>query len=364
MEVKDNADLEASFRSFAEMLQSSQTLAMTDTDIHTLNKLHNRLLYDRTRWVLSGPVEFGDIYHKPNEQGVYYLVLTPECDLVLRKKDNKWAPKADDILLLRGEVRHREPDKNQENVLAKPFPSDGPPEWIWWYLRKMVVLPTHELIREDPPPADSQQTVGDGGEPQGQPRKDRYQKWGRLRQMDAEEIQQKFVSDVASVGTEKVPGQITLLHVEVWQKQPEKLLGAVVIVETPNPGDEKSPYWAFGEDCEAFMCPDTAADVILPLAQIVELRKPLPRNLFLDKCRSKKLYPTDGPPIRLVRSQEKVSKDWKPSPTVQDIHAHAQAQPVSGSQQPDAVEGAQPRLMSPAAEDSSPPQTEGGSGAI
>jgi hypothetical protein len=317
-EVKDNAELEASFRGFAEMLRSSQMLAMTDTDIHTLNQLHNRLLYDRTRWVLSGPVEFGDIYHKLSEQSVYYLVLTPECDLELRNKDNTWAPKADEVLLLRGDVKEKEPDKKQENIVAKPFVSDRSPTWIWWHLRKLFIVPVRDLMTEESGRANLPQPASAGEASQTQVSGERYLKWGRLRQVDAEQIQQEFVSDLASVGTEEVSGKITLLDVEVWQRQPEMRLGDVVIIETSNPKDDKSPYWAFGEGGEELMCPDIAANVILPLALVMELRRPVPKNNFLDKCRSKRLFPADGPPFRLVRSSERVPKDWTPKPPPTD----------------------------------------------
>ncbi len=317
-EVKDNKDLEESFRGFADMLRSTPMLATTDTDSQTLHQLHNQLLYDRSRWVRSGPVEFGDIYHRAIERGVYYLVLTPECDLELRyrRDSDTWAPKAEDILLLRGEVKDKPPDKNREDVIGKPFASGDSPRWIWWMLRKRVIVPSRELVVESPdqvagwPQLDEDTGLTVYGSHEG-----RYLKWGRLRLVDAEEIQQKFVSDLAAVGTDEVSGKINLIPVNVWHSQPgqpDKRLGDLIIVEVPNPKDDDSPYWAFGEGCEPLFCPESPADVILPLSELLELRRLQPKKLFLDKCRKKKLYPVEREPFCLVRSQKSVPANWKP----------------------------------------------------
>ena len=185
-EVKDNPDLEASFRTFAEMLQSSPMLATTDSDIHTFHELHNRLLYDRSRWVVSGPVEFGDMYCRPREPNVYYLVLTPECDLELRHKDGVWAPKAEDVLMLRGEVSEKKPEKAREDIVGKPFVSSAAPLWITWLLRKRVIVPTKNLMPGDVPAVAAESAAA----PNNDATATQLKKWGRLRQADAEQIQQ------------------------------------------------------------------------------------------------------------------------------------------------------------------------------
>ena len=219
-EVKNSVSLELSFQTFASMLQSSPMLATTDVDSHTLHNLHTHLLYDLSQWILKGPVEFGDIY-KGSEADVYYLVLTPECDLELRfnPKTNKWAPKAEDVLLLRGEVKNEPPNKTGGDVLGKPFLCKDVSRWIWWMMRNRVIVMVDELHSEPLAAVEPQVLTVQPTEAVASSDNPCYKKWGRLRQLDAEEIQQRFVSDLASVGTEQVSGKARSIPFEVWYCQ-------------------------------------------------------------------------------------------------------------------------------------------------
>jgi hypothetical protein len=329
-EVKDSEALESSFREFAAMLKSTPMLATTDSESHTLHHLHTQLLYDRSRWVLQGPIEFGDIYHKAAERDVYYLVLTPECDLELRyqRSSNTWAPKAEDVLLLRGEVKNEPPDKTRGDVLGKPFIGETAPRWIWWMMRKRVIVMATDLTPVRPVDASAPQPSAEAPAPAIAPNEGgRYKKWGQLRQLDAEEIQQRFVSDLASVGTDQVSGMINLIPVEVWHRQQghnDRRIGDLVIVEMPNPNDEDSPYWAFGEGCEPMLCPETPGDVNLTFAELLDLRNLQPKTQFVEKCKKKKLHVRPGERFYLVLSQKSVPGDWKPPAPVQPV---AQAEP-------------------------------------
>ncbi len=315
-EVKESESLESSFRAFAGMLKNTPMLATTDVDSHVLHNLHTKLLYDRSRWALQGPVEFGDIY-QGSAPNVFYLVLTPECDLELRysRTYGTWAPKAEDVLLLYGEVKNEAPDKTRGDVLGKPFVSDGSPRWIWWMMRKRIIVVTSDLSSDQPNPASAAELSDAPVAPPDQHQGASFKKWGRLRQLDAEEIQQRFVSDLASVGTDQVSGKVNTIPVEVWYRQagqPDRKLGDLSIVEMPNPNDDDSPYWALGEGCESMLCSDGPPDLTLSIAELLELRHLQPRSLFIDRCNKKKLTVREGTQHFLIRSMKSVPRDWKP----------------------------------------------------
>jgi hypothetical protein len=293
-------------------------LATKDKDTHKLHELHTRLLYDRSKWVQTGPVVFGDMYRKPSEPDVYYLVITPECDLDPRNKSGVWLPKADQILLIRGTPTNQPTDKHPENYVGMPFVSEKEARWIRWRLRQALFVPSHELVPKVPAPAEP--------DPNG------YFKWGRLRHVEAENVQQEYASDLVEVGLDDISGLTQTRVIEFWHVQsgqPERRLDDIIIVESTNLKDDKSPYWAFGEGCELVLCPDTPGAIFFPFADLVKLRSPTARKDFLDECKKKNLQyiETDGEPPRFVRSKSsfKGGKDgWQPTP--------AAAQSPSGDQ--------------------------------
>lgn len=205
---------------------------------------------------------------------------------------------------------------------------------------QLADAPAPEPPAEAPAPAAAQEHGG------------RYQKWGRLRQLDAEEIQQKFVSDLASVGTDQVSGKVNLIPVEVWHRQQgqgDKRLGDLVIIEMPNPNDKDSPYWAFGEECEPMLCSETPADVNLTLAELLDLRNLQPKTQFVDKCEKQKLHVRPGEQFYLVLSQKSVPGDWRPPAPAQPT---AQAAPEEAPEQD--AEGGGAKRAEPAAPAESP----------
>lgn len=187
-EVKNNEELEVSFRAFAEMLMKTPMMATKEKDTHKLHDLHTRLLYDRSKWVLTGPVVFGDMYQKPGEPDVYYLVITPECDLDPRHKNGVWLPKVDQILLIRGKLTTQPTEKHPESYVGMPFVSEKETRYIRWQLRDALFV-LSELLVANP-------HAHDDPVPNG------YVKWGRLRNAEAEKVQQEYASDLVEVGVD------------------------------------------------------------------------------------------------------------------------------------------------------------------
>jgi hypothetical protein len=319
-EVKNNETLEASFRTFADMLMKTPMLATKDKDTHKLHELHTRLLYDRSKWVLSGPIVFGDMYKKLIEPDVYYLVITPECDLDPRFKDGVWLPKADQLLLIRGRVTNQPTEKHPENYVGMPFVSEKHTLWIRWQLREALFVASQALVSKTPPATPE-------SDPNG------YVRWGRLRNTEAEHVQQEYASDLVEVGVDDISGLTQPRMIEFWHVQsgrPDNQLEALVIVETANLKDDKNPNWAFGEGCELLLCPDTPSEVFFSFSDLVKLRKPTVRKDFLDECKKKNLQfiETEGEPSRFVRSKQSFKggkEGWKPK-------RPATAQPPSGDQ--------------------------------
>jgi hypothetical protein len=320
-EVKNNETLEASFRAFAEMLMKTPMLATKDKDTHKLHELHTRLLYDQSKWVLAGPIVFGDMYRKATEPDVYYLVITPECDLDPRFKDGVWLPKTDQILLIRGSLTNQPTEKHPENYVGMPFVSEKETRYIRWQLREAVFVPSQALVPKTPAPSEQDSTG--------------YVKWGRLRNAEAEQVQQEYASDLVEVGIDDISGLTQSRLIEFWHVQggqPDRKLEDLVIVETANLKDDKNPYWAFGEGCELVLCPDTPGAVFFSFSDLVKLRKPTPRKDFVDECKKKGLQfiETESEPSRFVRSKSSFKggkEGWKPKSPVA-------SQPPSGDQLP------------------------------
>jgi hypothetical protein len=318
--VKDNEALEASFRAFAKMLALKPMLAMKDKDTHALHQLHTRLLYDRSKWVMTSPVIFGDMYRKESEPNVFYLVITPECDLELRFKNDVWLPKANEILLLRGRLTEQPTEKHPEDYVGMPFVSENKSQWIRWQLREALFVAAKALVPSTPPA---------GSDPNG------YLKWGRLRHTEAEMVQQEYASDLVAVGIDDISGMTQPLRIEFWhaQGQDHQQLDSLVIVQTVNLKDEKNHFWAFGEDCELLLCPEEAGDQFFPFMELVELRKPIPKKTFLEKCKKRHLQfiESEGEPLMFVRSRQNLQKGWKPKRPAKEQPPSSDQPPPDGS---------------------------------
>lgn len=321
-QVKENASLESSFRGFGTILATNPVLATTDPDIHTLHRLHFRLMYDRSPWARFGPVEFGDIFYRFGERDAYYLVITPECDLDPRNDDGEWAPKAEKIMLLKGKVKERPPLKEDGDVVGVLFVSDGAPRWIWWGLRDHMLVPAGNLVQKRQEQVTGWPSlIGDTGLPVFGSHDERFLKWGRLRKTEAEHVQQEYVGDIASVGLDDMSGKIEMFSAELWHrqdKQPDRFLGTVTIVETVNQKDKDSPFWAIAAGCEPLLCADGPADVMLPFETVIEMRRPMSKKDFLANCTQKKLHYREakGGPRRFVWSLKSVPGDWTPKPAL------------------------------------------------
>ncbi|CAN5458880.1 hypothetical protein BH11PLA2_BH11PLA2_29110 [soil metagenome] len=336
-EVKNNGDLEAGFRTFADMLMKTPMMATKDKDTHKLHDLHTRLLYDRSEWVLTGPIVFGDMYQKPNEPDTYYLVITPECDLDPRDVDGVWIPKTPQILLIRGRLTTQPTDKHPESYVGMPFVSEKETRYIRWQLRDAHFVSSETLVAKAATPPD----------PNG------YVKWGRLRNVEAEHVQQEYASDLVEVGLDDISGLTQARVIEYWQiagSKEERKPVDLVIVETANLKDEKKPYfWAFGEGCELILCPDSPGQVFFTFAEFVKLRTPTPRRDFIDECKKKnlQLIDTEGEPLRFVWSKTSFKGGkggWKPKVPV--TAQPACEQPTAETPQPgDAPPAQGPQAM-------------------
>ena len=326
VEIRKDAALEKSFRDFASSLREKPKLASSDSESRVFHDLHTELLYDRSDWVLRGPHDFGDIYHKPPYKENYYLLMTPECDLEPRfiPASKAWTPKATDMLLLLGKVSSQRPSGKEEDTIPMPFASEKgkDQQWIYWQVRRPLIIPFAEL----PSPKkddgkDSKPTTDSGVWPAEfyfYAGRHKWHRWGRLRHNEAEHIQQRFVSDLASVGLENVSGKSMLQSASVYdmrRQKGKKFVANIELAVIPNPEKPNQPYFAFVEGCEEKLCTDDTSVAIFKWETLFELRHYLPKDRFREKCAPHNVYLTEPDTDRyyIVRSDdEKIAVTWKP----------------------------------------------------
>ncbi len=268
-ELRSDRDTHASLDAFFQLLMKKQGMAPGKIASHTLHRIHSRLLYDQSDWIKGAAATFGDIYTCYRDRSSFYIVITPECDLEPHfKKGVRVSPKANSVVLLRGEVRdERPPDDGRDDVVVTPLIVDPRTEkvgWIYWQLRAPLIVPRDRLA------AGSR----------------RFAKWGRLRVQEAEEIQMRYATDLLAVGTDDLADRVEKRKVAFWLQKKDKLIRVEEpfhILEIVNPKRRKDIYWALSEDCERFLCPD--GDPVVPARAVVGLRCYQPKKDFIERLR-------------------------------------------------------------------------------
>jgi|GEM_PF-6903364 len=313
--------VQQSVSSFRQTLTTHLPRASVESESHALHRIHAELLYDRSRWVLDSPLSFGDILWAPAEStSVFFLVLTPECDL---DPHGRGRPKASQIITLRGQVR--DAPSEGDNIVVTPLvpTAEGQYRWMLWDLRHPVVLEYEQLQVAQP----------------------RHVKWGRLHQEHGEKIQQRFATDLLAVGTEDIVQSSKRHTVQVWGgRRQDQLLGTMTLFEMRL---ENETYFAFGPECYfLFRQPRP----VMPATTVYELQRYTAEADFRQQCGQSKLY------LKLIGQSYHLVNRFAGDPGDAWSPPQPQTDPSSQSNpEPSTPAGTDSAHSSPGAGEASPP---------
>lgn len=197
-EMHNDGNLKNVIQKFHDVLSATE-LPSEIQSVEPLHEVYARVLYNRNKYVLNGPIAFGDIFS--DSVNNFWLVLTPECDLELHNQA-MLCPKVQKVLLVKG-VRSLKAE-----TISFPFP-DKEKAWINWFPSCPRFVNHSTLING----------------------RSSYEKWGRLRTQEAESIQYKFASNFLRVGTADIPGPTAKFSLHVWRKgEPYQYIGNDVLL--------------------------------------------------------------------------------------------------------------------------------------
>ncbi len=258
------------------LLEEDGTSAPATVEGHQLHQLHADLLYDRNKSVINSRPEFGDIYIKNKK---YYILITPECDLVPRKNEDsdKIAPKAERLLFVEGRTEKKKPDLGEDTVVFPLFRGADKCEleWIVWDLRKPFVIACGSMNKT-------------------------MKKVARMRMAEAELVQQRFASDILSVGTDDIFESVKRRSAYIWEHNATskdknfcKCIGEFSILELHQRKKRGgfSSLWSLPLDQHGVICGPNAVYPLIDPDLIPYLRKYCTKEEFSGKISSQNKKP-------------------------------------------------------------------------
>jgi hypothetical protein len=191
--IENSAAVQSAMRVFEDALVTEGLPTAEIREHGKLHKLYSELLHSPALDNNCAPA-FGDMYE--SDEGALYLVLSQECDIA--SGDGRVA-KSDRVLALEGTFRNRPAEIHDGAIVSKPFwESGGQQCWVWWNIKKPIVLPFSDLFQQQQTSLDSLE-----GDPP------RLRRRLKLRFAEAEEIQNAFAFNLARVATDVLPPPIT-----------------------------------------------------------------------------------------------------------------------------------------------------------
>jgi len=281
-ELRNDTTVRDNIQKFFQMLVQEKMPAPNEVRSHSLHRLHAKLLYDQSDYILKSPIGFGDIYQLRGKSG-FYIIITPECDVEPRSENGVCGPKVERILLIHGELKDQKPPKDVGNIEATPLMlKEGSDEikWIHWNLQNARILPWRRLQHQS----------------------GRWKKWARLRVQEAEKIQLRYAADVLAVGTDDVSSHLrsraARLYKYLGTKSDFKVICDLEIMEIENPEQKDNPAWALSASSAHILC--GAEEHIMNADLVTALRCYMPKKEFSEQLKTAKvLVATSGNLIQL-----------------------------------------------------------------
>lgn len=286
------------------LLQETSSVAPGTIEGHQLHQLHADLLYDRSESTCKGRPDFGDIYQKKGSSvDQYYLLITPECDLVPRPtREGGVKPKAERLLFLEGNTVDKEPSFDQATVALQLFrqESDNALRWLVWQLRCPVIVELGELTAS-------------------------FRKVARLRLQEAEDVQQRYAADILAVGTDDISGPVSRIEAHIWKSDNESEepthMCSFGILELQRFAKSVEPLWSLQHGEHLKLCGEAAICEIVAPEQIPGLRryqtaKEFAASIEQKQGRGRKVFVKwhEGVANFIVSSSGRWPKGWIPQP--------------------------------------------------
>jgi hypothetical protein len=233
---------------------------------HALHKLYAKLLHADQPASASAFPEFGDIYEDADRK--YVLVLTQECDLARRGNGEA---RVDRVLGIEGMLKDSDvTSEDSTSIISKPILACGDDtlRWLWWDLRKPVVVPYEAVCR---PP---------------------FKKVWRLRFPEAEDIQQQYSASLTKIGLDLVPEFVVQHQCRLFSARRNAFLpSSVVLYEIVQ---EKRTLLALSpSDSRALFF--NMQHPFLSVERLVEIGVFCPKADFLQKLKQEKIFVCTDP---------------------------------------------------------------------